>query len=287
MIYTSYKDMADVIRRNIWKIPSDVGLIVGIPRSGMIPALMIAELLNIRCADIETFAHGGCTFACGGRGKLIRKDEVKKVLVLDDTVNEGTAMSRAKRKVEHMQGEYDILFGCVYAEGVDAKQHVDIYLHDIRRPKERIYVYEWNVLHHYPYIMNYCMMDIDGLICKEPPDERDTAAYEAYLPNAIPMVIPSGPVGALVTYRLEKYRDVTEDWLHRHGVQYSQLIMFPANTYYERQRTMSPGTFKAGIYANARWAELFIESDDITADWLNSKVHKPVFSYETGEFYNE
>ena len=286
MIYTSYKNMADVIRQNIWKIPSDVDLIVGIPRSGMIPALMIAELLNKPCADLDSFADGCVRMECGNRGQLIRRGVLRKILVLDDTVNEGTAMRKAMGKMAHFGDGFTILYGCVYAEGAQAKKHVDIYLHDIHQHGERIYVYEWNILHHFQYIAGHQMWDIDGLICKEPPDEHDTAAYEAYLPNAVPMVIPSGLVGALVTYRLEKYRDVTEDWLHRHGVEYKQLFMFPAKDYEERMWT-SPNRFKAGIYANARWAEMFIESDYMQAFLMSKDVHKPVFSYETGEMYNE
>ena len=42
MIYKSYQDLSCTIRRMLWKIPSDVGLVVGVPRSGMIAALMVA-----------------------------------------------------------------------------------------------------------------------------------------------------------------------------------------------------------------------------------------------------
>ena len=40
----TYDDIATTIRRNVWKVPSDVDLIVGVPRSGMIAALMLSEL---------------------------------------------------------------------------------------------------------------------------------------------------------------------------------------------------------------------------------------------------
>lgn len=52
MTYTTYEDLSNCIRRNVWKVPADVDLIVGVPRSGMIPALMLAELMNKRCADL-------------------------------------------------------------------------------------------------------------------------------------------------------------------------------------------------------------------------------------------
>lgn len=83
MTYKSYEDLSDCIRRNAWKIPQDVDLIVGVPRSGMIPALMLAELLNKRRADLDAFIEGR-EMSCGGRQRLMRETvRTKKVLVLD------------------------------------------------------------------------------------------------------------------------------------------------------------------------------------------------------------
>ena len=47
--------MSNIIRNNINKVPDDVLLIVGNPRSGMIAGLMIAETLNLPCVDLEKF----------------------------------------------------------------------------------------------------------------------------------------------------------------------------------------------------------------------------------------
>ena len=284
MIYTSYQDMADVIRRNVWKVPADVDLIVGIPRSGMIPALMLAELLNVRCTDLDSFLEGR-VMSCGGRGRLIRGDQKGRVLVLDDTVFFGNALNKARERLAPVADDHDIIYGCIYAEGKHAKEMVDLYFHDIYQPGEKNWLYEWNVLHHYSKNTESAMWDIDGLLCKDPPDDHNQEAYERYLPNAIPMIIPTTHVGAFVTYRLERYRGITEDWLRRHGIDYGQLLMFPSHDREERNHTQSPARFKAKAYAAAHWAKTFYESEARQAERIHQLTGKPVFCYETGKFY--
>lgn len=290
MVYRSYEDLSSCLRRNLWKVPQDIDLIVGVPRSGMIPALMLAELMNKRCADIDAFIEER-EMSCGGRQKLMQKTDAaertrrKKVLLLDDTVFAGSAMRKARERLAPLEERYKIIYGCVYAEGKNAKEMVDLWLEDIWRPGEKVWLYEWNILHHYGKKTHVSMWDIDGLVCKDPPDDRNTAAYEAYLPDAVPMVIPTTRVGAFVTYRLEKYRDVTEHWLHRHGINYGLLFMFNAKNRDVRNRTESPSQYKARLYREAAWAHLFIESERHQAKRIHQLTGKPVYCYENGKMY--
>lgn len=277
--------MSDVIRQNAWKVPADVDLIVGVPRSGMIPALMLAELLNKRCADLDAFIEGR-QMSCGNRQQFMTHPfKEGKVLVIDDTFYSGAAMRLTRERLAPLEDKYEILYACVYAEGKNAKNAVDIYLYDIWRPGEKMWLYEWNILHHWPKKTTVSMWDVDGLLCKNPPDDRDTEAYEAYLPNAIPIIIPTTRVGAFVTYRLEKYRGVTEEWMKKQGIEYGELHMFNAPDRDTRNGTMSPAKYKARIYAEAAWAQLFIESDAYQAERIFKRSGKPVFCYENGKMY--
>ena len=56
--FRSFPDMARVIRRHIRQIPQDIDLIVGVPRSGMIPAYMIALFLNKKVCSLPEFLAG-------------------------------------------------------------------------------------------------------------------------------------------------------------------------------------------------------------------------------------
>ena len=285
MIYTNFEDMANCIRKNLWKIPADVDLIVGVPRSGMMPALMISEFLNKRVTDIDTFAEQR-PIHIGRRGNYRRSGAENKVLVVDDTVYTGWAIENAKEQLKHLEDKYDIQYCCVYAEGKDAKEKVDIWLEDnslLNGGKK--YLYEWNIFQHVANKGKWMMWDMDGLICKDPPNDENRAAYEAYLPNAVPMIIPSNHIGGICTYRLDKYRDVTKAWLQAHGVDYDELHMFPARTREERNASKSPARYKAEIYRASKWAQLFLESEVGQAERIHKMSGKPVFCYENGRMY--
>lgn len=284
MKYVSYSDMATTIRANLWKIPHDVDLVVGVPRSGMIAALMIAEVMNKRVADIDTFLDDR-VMGMGGRGGLIRETPIRKVLVVDDTVFTGTNMQKVRERLEPLAAHFEFIFACIYTDGFGAKQKVDIVLEDIAGQDGPLVLYEWNIFHHYEEVSSQMMWDVDGLMCQEPPWDSDTEAYERYLPEAVPMVIPSTKVGAIVTYRLEKYRDVTEEWLERMGVRYGRLIMFPADTADERNKLCPSWRFKAMIYKENEWAHLFVESSDFQAELIRHYAGKPAYAYETGRVY--
>ena len=155
---------------------------------------------------------------------------------------------------------------------------VDLFLVDnYREGEDRWTLYEWNILHHYKSRSQAMIWDIDGLLCKEPPDERQTAAYEAYLPKAVPMIIPTTKIGMVCTYRLDKYRKQTEDWLRRQGIDYEQLVMAP-------NRHQDPAAFKAAAYRSDRW-QLFMESNDKQAARIHDLTGKPVYCYDTNRMY--
>lgn len=285
MIYKSYKNLADTIRANAWKVPTDVDLIVGVPRSGMMVAIMLAELLNKNVASLFDLVERH-TMGCGGRQMLIKSGQLKKILVVDDTVFNGNSITSFRKLVENRHLPYQFIFACIYAEGEHAKEMVDIYFEDIYDAGEKLYLYEWNILHHYEHKTKFFMFDMDGVLCKEPPDERNTQEYEAYLPDAVPIVVPTTKVGAIVTYRMEKYRGVTEAWLKRWGIECGELRMFPATDYVARGKVMNHYQFKGEAYRDAEWAQLFIESSAFQADWINYISHKPVFCYEDGNLYD-
>ena len=58
MNFRSVSDMDRVIREKLSLIPSDVELIVGVPRSGMLPATLLAVYLNLPLTDTMSIASG-------------------------------------------------------------------------------------------------------------------------------------------------------------------------------------------------------------------------------------
>lgn len=286
MKYITLNELSACVRRNIYKVPHDIDFVMGVPRSGMIPASMVAEFINVPLIDVDSFCAGAKPTG-GGRLKLTDRRETKKVLVLDDTVFRGKSMNLTKEKLSRLNGQYKFIYAAVYLEGrgIDV---IDFYFEDVRKYTHnftQIVLYEWNIFHHIHSIMNYCMYDMDGVICLDPPDERNTEEYENYIKNATPLFTPTVPIGSIVTYRLKRYREITETWLGEQGVKYGDIIMFPAMSWDERNRTgITPEQFKASHYSKSN-AKIFVESNDNQAQRIHDLSGKPVLCVETNKFY--
>ena len=290
MKFVTLADLAATIRRNVHKIPHDVDFVIGVPRSGVIAASIIAEFLNAPLIDVDSFAAGAIPTG-GRRSRFHRRPatERPRVLVVDDTIFHGRSLRAAKEKLAPFDRAfgYEFVYMAVFLEGpCDA---VDIWLADLRQYTEgftSFVLYEWNIFHHIPGFMSVCLYDIDGVLCLDPPDERSGQPYLDYLPNAVPLFTPTVKVGELVTYRLEKYRDLTEWWLRSQGVAYGGRTMCPAKSYDERAGMgISPAAFKADIYRLRPWAKLFVESDDRQAREIHDITQRPVYSVETNQMY--
>lgn len=288
MKYITLNDLSNTIRTNIYKIPRDIDFIIGVPRSGMIPASIIASFLNIPLIDINSFISRLEPWG-GERLKYFNYNHQKtnKVLVIDDTVFGGNAMNNTRKRL-NSHTDMSFIYMCVYLEGV-GENAVDIYLEDVRQytdANNRIVLYEWNIFQHHTSHMQQMLFDIDGVLCVDPPDERKEEEYLKYIANATPLFIPRTKLGGIVTYRLSKNREITEKWLAEQGIQYNELLMFKANSWQERHdSSISSEMFKATIYVDHPNAKLFVESSDYQAQRIAKMSGKPVFCVETNKIY--
>lgn len=288
MKYITLNDLSETVRKNIWKIPRDIDYIIGIPRSGMIAASVISSYLNVPLTDVRAFLAGLEPY--GGDRLLHFKSvhrRIGKALVVDDTVFSGRAMNEARRELQGVRG-MDFIFMCVYLEG-RGKDAVDLYLEDLRAHTDnftKTVIYEWNIFQHHPNFMEACLYDLDGVLCLDPPDERDEKKYLAYIRNAAPLFIPRTKLGGIITYRLSKNRQITEEWLANNGIRYGELMMFEACSYAERERSgISPEEYKSDIYLKQEKYNLFVESSDRQAKTIAETTKKPVYCVETNKVY--
>ena len=77
-------------------------------------------------------------------------------------------------------------------------------------------------------IKNY-LIDIDGTICDDIPNEEPErmATAEIY-PDALETLNKWYDQGHIITFftsRIEEHREVTQEWLNRHGFKYHGLLM--------------------------------------------------------------
>lgn len=297
MKYVTLGELCATIRNNFWKIPHDVDFVIGIPRSGIICASIISEFLNVPLIDIDSFTSGAKPTGGGRLRYYIKRhssenvvdgDNKKKVLVVDDTVWIGNSKKKAKKQLEPFKDKYDFIYMAVYLEGPGEKT-IDFYLEDLRKYtnnfKECV-LYEWNIFHHNEDVMNNCIYDIDGVLCVNPPDERNEEEYLKYIENAIPLFTPTVKVGEILTYRLVKNEEITKKWLREHGIEYGKLSMFNAQTWDERNQKGVPSEVMKGMYyKNHKTARLFVESDDFQARKIFEISGKPVYCVESNKLY--
>lgn len=200
--YRSFEDMSRVIRKNIGKFPHDVDAVLGVPRSGMIPAYLVGLYLNKPVSDIQRFAEGKTTFAAGARGANIRRSHSRKILVVDDSYRRGHAYLKVREQLKHIQ-DVEFIYAAIFttSEGIDV---LDVWCEVMTSHR----MFEWNIFHH--PLISKAALDIDGVLCENPPVDDDGEQYLAYIRHATSKFIPSIPVKMLVSCRLEKYRAATE-----------------------------------------------------------------------------
>jgi uncharacterized HAD superfamily protein len=276
MNYRSLEDLNRHIVSGLHKIPVGTDLIVGIPRSGLLAANLLALHLNLPLTDIEGFTQGKI-LKSGERLKGYEKPFglYKRVVVMDDSVYTGAAMEAAKKKLAGLYPDKEIFFAAIYVVP-DALASVDFYFNVCPWPR----VFEWNIMHH--NLLEKCCVDIDGVLCKDPTEEEndDGVRYERFLAEAHPLFLPTKTIGYLVTNRLEKYRAHTEAWLAKHNVKYNKLIMCDLPSKEARLKANNHGGFKASVYTQYN-GFLFIESSRGQAQQIANLSGKPVYCVDS------
>lgn len=266
---------ADIVR---WadSLPKDIDLVVGIPRSGMLAATMMALHLHVPLADLDGLLAGRVLNAGQRMGEQPQHviDSARRILVLDDSINKGGSMREAQDKLAAAAPELSgrVVWGATYVAPGSAKGLVEHWYESIPQPR----AFEWNIMHHAD-LAEACM-DIDGVLCPDPDEDQndDGPRYEEFLTQTPARLVPGTTVGWLVTARLERYREQTEEWLRDNGIRYGELLMHPAESAEQRRREQSHASFKAEAYRRTK-AWLFIESSVEQAVVIADTVRRPVY----------
>ncbi len=276
MYYKNVSDLNQTILTRLSVLPRDFDLIIGIPRSGMLPANLLALYLNRPYTDIDSFLNGHI-YKAGERGQFFDIKSFKKVLVVDDSIASGSAMEKCKDRLKIMEADFDLKYCAIYV--VPGKEKlVDYFFESVPLPR----YFQWNIFNH--TILEKTCFDIDGVLCIDPTDEQndDGEKYIDFILNASPLFIPGAKIGTIVTSRLEKYRKETEIWLKKNNVKYNELVMLDLPNKEARMKANNHGSHKAKTYASGPYP-LFIESDLSQAVEINRITKKPVLCTENFE----
>lgn len=206
---------------NQWaeNLPNDFDVIIGIPRAGLMFANIIACKFGRPLTTPDNFLRGELWFSHDSP----MPSEVKKVLVVEDSVGFGKQITAVTAKIKaaypHLQVETAGLFVIP-----QSKNLVD-YSYAVKREPN---LFEWNILTA-TWSWGDVVSTLDGVICSVPtPDWKDSSQkLVSHIQTAKPLLIPTYPLKAIVTERPERSRDLTEQWLERNNVKYEDLLMLP------------------------------------------------------------
>lgn len=213
------------------RLPPDVSVIVGVARSGMAPASILAMYMH---RPLYAMTRDGIV-DCGhgwrlGTGRPHGLDVAGgTALIVDDTLMTGGSLRQARA----IAAEYfpRRLHAHVYVNP-RASERPDLFAEWLPAP----HLLEWNLFN--SLYLAYAAFDFDGIFCRDftPEEDDDGERYLKALEQMPPLLLPRKAPVHIVTARLEKYRRPTQAWLDRWGVEVASLTMGPWQTRVERSK---------------------------------------------------
>lgn len=268
--FKSYGDLGRDITKNFVKFSGDWDLVVGIPRSGMVPAYMIALALNVNCTDISSWVNNyplkkGMTR--GLKNEITSPWEAKKVLIVDDSIMSGNSLkSEIEALPDWLSDRASTL--AVYSSKPFRKD-VDIILEFLPHPR----AFEWNIFHH--KVISRSCVSLEGMIRKGELNSNKADLSFRY--------IPSGVIDTIVSCQNESSRHEVESLLANSGISYRDLIM--ADSKANVKSLESIVRYKVEKF-KASSTEMFIEDDSDQARLICREAKKPVFCLNDNCIYN-
>lgn len=271
MNFVSYARLVKDVVEWSSTLPWDYDVIVGVARSGMLPATILALHRNIALADVTTFGVGQI-LAGGFRDQHQGR---QRALVVDDSTLSGRSLRSAEACLSKLEG-WSIDYAAVYGTATAGQTFFKLL------PIPRIF--EWNMFH--SFWAQHACVDIDGVLCRDPTSKEndDGPCYLDFIRTVEPRHRATVQLHTLCTGRLEKYRTQTADWLVRNGIHYKNLVMHPARSKDERMQLRDHAFRKAAHYRQSP-CKLFIESSDWQAKEIFERSRKPVICTDMMRLY--
>lgn len=272
MHVTTVADLARTVLEGLDRLPEDIDLVAGIPRSGMLPAALIALHLNVPLTDVGALLEGR-VHETGMTRRTERSAPgpvaARHVLVVDDLTGSGGTVRTWRERLTDVARTTRLTYLSVYADPAAAAL-VDLHLADC--PPDT--VFEWNVLH----LRNakHVAVELDGVLAAPlaPADLADGTALRAALDRTRPRIVPSHRLGRIITARPERFRRETEAWLERHDIRHDGLVMRPDDV-------GDVADFKARALRDAPQA-LFVEPDPEVAALVARRTGRAVWCPTAG-----
>ncbi|WP_347245389.1 phosphoribosyltransferase [Thermogutta sp.] len=245
--------------------------VVGVARSGLIPASILAAVWHVPLLSVSPVSQHitalGSGYRLGDHGKTA---QLTNVLLVDDTICGGNTSSRVLALVATALPNARIVFAAIYAtpETID---RVDVCAAVLPKP----HVLEWNFAN--TYFVQWGAFDFDGVLCVDPNCADDTPEYQRHIASAEALYLPRKHPITIVSARCEQNRDASMQWLHLHEVNVRRLILWPESS--RRASTTDIANWKANILRQLKASDdirFYVESDPIQAQIIAERANMPV-----------
>ena len=143
------------------RLPSDYDVIIGVPRSGLWIANIIALRFGKPLSTPECFVKSEIWYT-----KKMKMDitKYKKILLVDDTVSTGKKIIDTLQQLKAFNPDLDISTA-VFMVTNKGKKLVDYYY----TTKEPPHLFEWNILSA-NVLLGSVSTDLDGVLCHDCPE---------------------------------------------------------------------------------------------------------------------
>ena len=275
MNFKSLNDLMQSITDTIPDIRSTgpYDYIVGVPRSGVTPAANIAIMLGVPYADLTSFVRG----AANGHQTTLPILPDSRVLLVDDTSSQGGAMKEAYQTLMTAHPTMEVTRYVVWSAPDTDPAHYDICSGVVPKPR----MFEWNMWK--IERLNTVAFDMDGVFCRDPNQHENDKGPKLieYYKTAPAKFLPSKPVAYIITNRLERNREYTEQWLIDHGIQWGKLLMKEN----ENEGHIDHKVRKVQMVSGN--ISMYVESDDRQARMIADRVSGlPVWCVDSRVLYN-
>jgi len=276
MNFRTIYDLNIAITRNLLQIKKlNIDLIVGIPRSGLLPASLIATHLQLPFTDVEGYINNRYYDRAGKQ--TVAKDlssVPKRVLLVDDSINSGKAMSKV---LDILPKNNDIIIKfAVFGSPKNKPGSVDMTCEIVDLPR----AFQWNIWKHDG--LAKWGTDMDGVLCRDPSKKEVKREFENFVLKAETLYNLKKPIKYIITARKEQWRSQTEQWLKNNNVPYRHLIM-KTNDYKHGDNVNAE--YKVETINRLGDLELYIESNDIQAQQIAKQVSIPVWCTDSQKVY--
>lgn len=234
-----------------WQLPSSIDCIVGVARSGLLPATLIATERHVPMFSVSPGA--GVQQVGSGYRLMGSANGPRHIAIVDDTVASGGQMRTARGQVAASFPGAKITTAAIFGHprGATRVDQVGVIL-------PGAHYLEWNFFN--SGHAERAGFDFDGVLC-----HNENQTKPLYLPVR-------RPIPLIITGRSELHRESSQAWLDRHGVKCNEMIMRPDNVAGDSQ---SIGRWKGQIYTQAS-VTLFVESESDQARLIAAIANKPV-----------